>query len=95
MYSLDNFNKNSIILLGVFFGLCLSYLFNKVINFFKNRKREDSSRDKEITHINGTEDENALIREQLKRNYEFFGNDGMSLIENSFVCVVGIGGVGR
>jgi hypothetical protein len=39
--------------------------------------------------------EQSLIREQLKRNYEFFGEEGMKKIINSFVVVVGIGGVGR
>lgn len=39
--------------------------------------------------------ESALLKEQLKRNYEFFSEEGMKLISNSFVVVVGIGGVGR
>lgn len=39
--------------------------------------------------------EEALVKEQLKRNYEFFGDMGMELIKNAFVVVVGIGGVGR
>ena len=95
MNSFDNFEKNSFILLGVFFGLCLYYLTNKIFNFIRKTKLQESSQDKEITHIKGSEDEKVLIREQLKRNYEFFGNDGMNSIENSFVCVVGIGGVGR
>ncbi|CAK9837414.1 tRNA threonylcarbamoyladenosine dehydratase Tcd1 [Schizosaccharomyces pombe] len=38
-------------------------------------------------------DEN-LIREQLARNYAFFGEDGMERLRNSFVIVVGCGGVG-
>ena len=36
-----------------------------------------------------------VIREQLKRNYEFFGEEGMLKIRNKFVVVIGIGGVGR
>lgn len=39
--------------------------------------------------------EQGLLREQLKRNFEFFGDEGMNRIVNSFVVVVGIGGVGR
>lgn len=35
-----------------------------------------------------------LIREQLSRNYLFFGDDGMEKIRQSFVIVVGVGGVG-
>ncbi|WFD31150.1 hypothetical protein MSPP1_002184 [Malassezia sp. CBS 17886] len=36
----------------------------------------------------------ALIREQLSRNYSFFGEQGMQAIRDSFVVVVGAGGVG-
>lgn len=38
-------------------------------------------------------DEN-LIKEQLARNYAFFGEEGMSKIRGSNVVVVGCGGVG-
>lgn len=36
----------------------------------------------------------SLIREQLSRNYSFLGEEGMNAIRNSFVIVVGAGGVG-
>lgn len=36
----------------------------------------------------------GLIREQLARNYAFFGEEGMTKIRNSTVVVVGCGGVG-
>ena len=35
-----------------------------------------------------------LFTEQLSRNRQFFGNDGQDNIENAFVIVVGLGGVG-
>lgn len=35
-----------------------------------------------------------LIREQLARNYAFFGDEGMDKIRRSKVVVVGCGGVG-
>lgn len=38
-------------------------------------------------------DEN-LIREQLSRNYSFLGDEAMQRLRNSFVIVVGAGGVG-
>ncbi|KAI3623959.1 hypothetical protein GLX27_002091 [Malassezia furfur] len=38
--------------------------------------------------------DDALIREQLSRNYSFFGEEGMDAIRRSFVIVVGAGGVG-
>jgi len=36
----------------------------------------------------------GLIREQLARNYAFFGEEGMSKIRRGKVVVVGCGGVG-
>ncbi|KAG6333779.1 hypothetical protein ID866_5305 [Astraeus odoratus] len=41
----------------------------------------------------GTYDED-LIREQLARNYAFFGEEGMAGVRNGSVVVVGCGGVG-
>ena len=77
-------------------GLAFSYLFNKLKKKFLRKKENDKSdqldNDKKLLK---NEDEIALIREQLKRNYEFFGEKGMGLITKSFICVVGIGGVGR
>jgi ThiF family len=35
-----------------------------------------------------------LIREQMARNYAFFGEDGMKRIRSSRVTIVGCGGVG-
>lgn len=36
----------------------------------------------------------SLIREQLARNYAFYGEDGMTRIRGSYVVIVGAGGVG-
>lgn len=36
----------------------------------------------------------TLVREQLSRNYLFFGDDGVGRIRGAFVVVVGVGGVG-
>lgn len=36
----------------------------------------------------------VIIREALARNYAFFGDEGMAKIRESFVVVVGLGGVG-
>ncbi|KDN44096.1 hypothetical protein K437DRAFT_294972 [Tilletiaria anomala UBC 951] len=36
----------------------------------------------------------TLLREQLTRNYSFLGEEGMARVRNSFVIVVGAGGVG-
>ncbi|WFD20547.1 hypothetical protein MCAP1_002794 [Malassezia caprae] len=44
-------------------------------------------------HAPPTYDE-SLVREQLSRNYAFFGEEGMQHVRESFVIVVGAGGVG-
>ncbi|KAJ2821978.1 hypothetical protein IWW50_004415 [Coemansia erecta] len=46
------------------------------------------------TPVDLTPNEEALIREQLARHYAFLGDDGMSKLRDSFVIVVGAGGVG-
>lgn len=63
-------------------------LDNQKINLINNPDIRDSENQL-------IKNEEELIREQLKRNYEFFGNEGMIKILDSFVVVVGIGGVGR
>ncbi|KAK8811520.1 hypothetical protein WA158_003254 [Blastocystis sp. Blastoise] len=40
------------------------------------------------------ESEEDICRQQLARNYAFFGEDNQKNIENSFVICVGVGGVG-
>ncbi|KAJ2862622.1 hypothetical protein GGI22_002143, partial [Coemansia erecta] len=46
------------------------------------------------TRISLTPNEEALIREQLARHYAFFGEKGMAQVRDSFVVIVGAGGVG-
>lgn len=38
--------------------------------------------------------DDSLVREQLSRNYSFLGEDAMKKVRNSYVVVVGCGGVG-
>lgn len=61
-----------------------------LIHYLRKRRKTCTSKnnDNQDTSLD-------LLREQLKRNYEYFGEEGMKLIANSHVCVVGIGGVGR
>ena len=98
MLNSNKLNSNiSNMIIGALFGVGLSYLYTKFKKFLVKKNStsaDDSSPDKQ-TPIKSSEEEKILVREQLKRNYEFFGDNGMKLIENSFVCVVGIGGVGR
>ena len=35
-----------------------------------------------------------IYREQFVRNTKFFGEEGQAAVENSFVVVIGLGGVG-
>lgn len=39
-------------------------------------------------------DDNTLTREQLARNYAFFGDEQMERVRGAFVIVIGVGGVG-
>ncbi|TKY88397.1 hypothetical protein EX895_002749 [Sporisorium graminicola] len=54
--------------------------------------RNDSSSRKRLPSVEQWDE--SLIREQLSRNYSFLGEEGMTAIRNSFVIVVGAGGVG-
>jgi tRNA A37 threonylcarbamoyladenosine dehydratase len=75
-------------------GLFTGYLSVRLISFIRRRfLKKYNFEDLENTVLDKSE-EAGLIREQLKRNYEFFGDEGMKLITESFVVVVGIGGVG-
>jgi tRNA A37 threonylcarbamoyladenosine dehydratase len=74
------------------------YLIKSEHNNFDN-KNTDKSSTKNIVENNNSSyldknNEAILLREQLKRNYEFFNDESMENIKKSFVCVVGIGGVG-
>jgi tRNA threonylcarbamoyladenosine dehydratase len=55
-----------------------------------NRNNNANSRLDEATY---SYDED-LIREQLARNYAFFGDEGMAKIRGGSVVIVGCGGVG-
>lgn len=58
-------------------------LENSQTNYFETKRAEQSQ--------NYDED---LIKEQLARNYAFFGEDGMAKIRQGRVVIVGCGGVG-
>jgi tRNA threonylcarbamoyladenosine dehydratase len=52
------------------------------------------SRQHEVIAEKKYEANETIIREQLARNYTFFGEEGMAKIRNSRVAVIGCGGVG-
>ena len=69
----------------------------------KGKQRDTRPADEDEIHIGGpgqqTEGvplafDEELVREQLARNYAFFGEEGMERIRRSSVVVVGCGGVG-
>lgn len=76
-------------------GLATSALL-VVLNDLINRKNRSNtqSRAPTVTVNSPTLHSEELIREQLSRNYAFLGEDGMARIRDSFVVVVGLGGVG-
>lgn len=51
-------------------------------------KKKSHSKTAESGHVD------ELVREQLARNYAFFGEEGMASIRGASVVVVGCGGVG-
>ena len=58
-------------------------LENSQTNYFETKRAEQSQNYDE-----------ELIKEQLARNYVFFGDDGMAKIRSGRVVIVGCGGVG-
>lgn len=47
-----------------------------------------------VQEVEGFKYDEDLIREQLARNYAFFGDDGMLKIRKGRVVIIGCGGVG-
>ncbi len=62
----------------------------------RNEDDDDGIQLPGATHQQGLplEYDEELVREQLARNYAFFGDEGMERIRKSSVVVVGCGGVG-
>ncbi len=79
-------------------GAALAFSVQQLYYFVKHRKTLSNITNKSQTdHKDKSKNINtelSLLREQLKRNYEFFGEESMEKIKKSFVCVVGLGGVG-
>ena len=70
-----------------FIGFCLFFIL--VYSKRKNKKIY-----KNIEKENFDESNEELIKEQLKRNYEFFEENGMKLIRNSFIIIIGCDSIG-
>ena len=84
---------SSILLFGI--GVALTITTQKLLSYFKTSKTTSkTSNNNKLIKEESLESEKQLLKEQLKRNYEFFGEEEMEKIKNSYVCVVGLGGVG-
>ncbi|KAJ2442318.1 hypothetical protein GGF42_006998, partial [Coemansia sp. RSA 2424] len=71
--------------------------YNEVAGFDVPAGRHTSSESQVVTKhtpVSLSPNEELLIQEQLARHYGFFGQEGMAKLRNSFVVVVGAGGVG-
>lgn len=84
---------------GAFIYYASKYLFNYFTNSNNNNNNNcnchnnnNNSSNNDSTEYESTEEE--ILREELKRNYEFFGEEGMKRIRNSFVIVIGLDGIG-
>ena len=73
-----------------FIGFFLFFIF-KVFLKRKNKKINKNIKNENLNFIETNEE---LIKEQLKRNYEFFEENGMKLIRNSFIIIIGCDSIG-
>ena len=79
--------------MNIFFFILgfLSYIFYK--KFFKNRKKYLKI-NRIIENKIFKESSETILKEQLNRNYLFFGDDGMKLIRNSTVFIINCENIG-
>ena len=85
---------------GAFIYYASKYLFNYFTTAnnnnnncnCNNNNNNSSNSNSDSKEYKLTEEE--ILREELKRNYEFFGEEGMKRIRNSFVIVIGLDGIG-
>ena len=76
-------------------SLMVGYVLGLGYASWKTRKRKENSHAKEDSLSNMyLAEEETIIREQLARNIAFFGEDRVQKIRESFVIIIGMGGVG-
>ena len=73
-----------------FIGFFLFFIFKA----FLKRKNKKINKNIKNENVNFIETNEELIKEQLKRNYEFFEENGMKLIRNSFIIIIGCESIG-
>jgi len=79
---------------GVALGGLITYFLTR-----KSLKPNQDSRAAELSNPASTKHANPklledLMKEQLVRNYQYFGEEGQNKVRKSFVVVIGVGGVG-
>lgn len=62
--------------------------------YLNNKKPINKQSKKSPPHPKTFNHNEELIKEQLSRNYSFLGENGMQSIRDSFIVVIGLGGVG-
>jgi len=78
-------------------GFLAGYLTHKMFNAQKptiESGKPAEAKKPSVKPDYNSEDYHNLLKEQLVRNYQFFGEEGQQKIMDSFVIVVGLGGVG-
>ena len=79
-----------IFFLGIIFYFLTKRIFSNTINSkFKSINNNIANYKKTFQKTS-----EELLREQLKRNYEFFEEKGMNLIRNSTIIIFGLDGIG-
>ena len=73
-----------------FIGFFLFFIFKVLLK----RKIKKINKNIKNENLNFIETNEELIKEQLKRNYEFFEENGMKLIRNSFIIIIGCDSIG-
>lgn len=95
---MENWNKKKIAETVLLFGLgyVSTHLLHSLINQTSSSPPQNtpSQNPKKTINFKSPEYE-EIVREQLVRNYQFFGEEGQKKIRNSYIIVIGAGGIGR
>ncbi|KAL4485467.1 hypothetical protein ABPG72_008335 [Tetrahymena utriculariae] len=89
---------------GLLIGLQASKLLNKKVNDeididrLKEKKKQQKIENQESNqkHLNNfsSQEYKNMMKEQLVRNIQFFGEEGQQKIQDSYIIIFGVGGVG-
>ena len=77
-----------------FLGIISYFLTKRIFSTQKNSNLKSINNNIPIYKKTFQKTSEELLREQLKRNYEFFEEKGMNLIRNSTIIIFGLEGIG-